>query len=149
MASQTPPVPVAPVAGAETDGYAVTFEWEPVSDARHFRVEWADTETFDGETATAHVQNTHALTLYETLPSDGRAYFWRVQADRAGGWTAWSAPQWFVSGAEEVQAAASPVPGARAAAAAAPEGAIAFMRFIWVWLIASVLLTALLLAVLF
>ena len=157
MATLSPPVPVAPVSGAQTDGYATTFEWEPVSDAKNFRIELADTETFDGDTFSAEVQNTHALTLYEMLPSDGRKYFWRVQANRGGGWTDWSAPQWFISATEAVLAAAPSVAPAAALAgggtlAGATEpvatgGSINYSGFLWGWLIVVVVVTVFLLVV--
>lgn len=110
------PLPLAPREGDLVDGAAVTFEWTPLPEARAYRLQVARDDAFAHLLLDAPLAATPVATLYDLLPHRTPVY-WRVRAETAEGWQAWS-PAVRVGGAPEAAA-----PTARVAAPARPPAA--------------------------
>ena len=110
------PCPTQPVAGRPTDTDTPVFDWTPVPDATHYRVQIASTEAFE----TVHYDETtdygDAVPLGPVLPDDVTTAYWRVRAEGAEeSRSDWSAPACFARpsaemGAEEETSETAPVP---------------------------------------
>ncbi len=97
---------VKPENGASVNAAYATFEWKQLKGADGYRFELAEDATFSNITVDASVGETTSLTLFESIPADGRLRYARVKALENGQTIAISATTTFrpVSGAavEEV-----------------------------------------------
>lgn len=82
--TSSPDLIVKPVDGASVDAAYATFEWKRVEGADGYRFELAEDETFAHVTVDASVGETTSLTLFESVPADGRLRYARVKALESG-----------------------------------------------------------------
>jgi hypothetical protein len=82
------PRPLAPLHAAIVDGAHFTLAWEPVEDARRYRVQIARTPSFDTTVFERDVAgDAVALALWYAHPGDDESFFWRVLAEDEVGWS--------------------------------------------------------------
>jgi hypothetical protein len=97
----TPPVPLAPVTLAPTDGFSGfqltggMLSWSSSSGATGYRVQVSTSPTFASYLRDTLVQGANSLTL-PTLSVNG-VYYWRVSAVNAAGPSAPTATRWFTT----------------------------------------------------
>lgn len=89
------PSPVDPQDGSITDGFATTFEWEPVEGATGYRLQVAQDTAFEDLKFDADLGRAQSITLYDLLPLDGPELRWRVEARRKDEAATWSPPARF------------------------------------------------------
>lgn len=86
-AALPPPEPSTPIDDALVDGAAVTLLWHPVPGASAYGVQAADDAAFQHLRLDTSVGESLSVTVYETFPTNGARFFWRVRglADGAEG----------------------------------------------------------------
>lgn len=94
-----------PIDNAPVDGSAAIFAWETVPGALDYRLQIAADDDFEEPVCSVETGETTALTLYEMLPEDGSAHYWRVQAKTPKGWQDWSQPASFKASTAQAAAA--------------------------------------------
>jgi len=94
-----------PIDDAPVDGSAAIFAWETVPGALDYRLQIAADADFEQPVCTIETGETTALTLYEMLPENGAAHYWRVQAKTSAGWQDWSQPASFKAATTQTAAA--------------------------------------------
>lgn len=112
------PYPTHPVAGRPVESDAPTFDWTPVPDATHYRVQIADSEAFESIYYDETTARQTALSLNDVLPDDAATACWRVRAETDDSKpSSWSDPAHFARSAPEratdaaaVRVDAPPVP---------------------------------------
>jgi len=96
-----PPEIVAPTDAIAVNGQKVTFAWEPSREADRYRLQIAETATFDELVLDEEVGNETAVTVGNQLPTDGQTFFWRVVAGSYAGWGEPSSIESFTASTEE------------------------------------------------
>jgi len=110
------PCPTQPVAGRPIDTDTPVFDWTPIPDATHYRIQIASTEAFETIHYDENTEYGEAVPLEPALPDDVTTVCWRVRAEGAeGAQSDWSAPAHFaLPSADPAPAAetseAAPVP---------------------------------------
>lgn len=108
------PCPTQPVASRPVDSDTPVFDWTPVPDAVHYRIQIASTEAFDSIHYDETAGRESAISLGSVLPDKVRVPCWRVRAEGEAAVSDWSAPAHFaVSSADQeepLRVDASPVP---------------------------------------
>lgn len=112
------PCPTQPVAGRSVDTAAPVFDWLPVPDATHYRVQIASTEAFESVHYDDVTERGTTLPIGSVLPADVTTAYWRVRAEAGeDARSPWSDPAHFAvptAGREAEDAAlrvdAPPVP---------------------------------------
>lgn len=90
------PYPTYPVAGRPVDSDTPTFDWTPVPDATHYRVQIAETEAFTSIYYDETMERGTSLPLGSVLPDDTTTACWRVRAEAANSRTSpWSSAAHF------------------------------------------------------
>lgn len=69
---------VAPRREMVVDGQSVTFEWQPVPDARSHRLEVAADSQFDQVLLEVDVTGRDSITLLDSFGTEGDTYYWRI-----------------------------------------------------------------------
>lgn len=102
MASENTSSPslFAPVDAVSVDGSEVTFAWSSLEEAEAYRLQVAETASFDSLVLDADVGSETAVTVGNQLPTDGQTLFWRVLVKTDGEWNRKSAVEAFVATAE-------------------------------------------------
>lgn len=97
------PCPTQPVAGRPVDSDTPVFDWTPVPDAAHYRIQIASTEAFDSIHYDETAGRGSAISLRSVLPDEVTAPCWRVRAEgEEDAVSDWSDPAHFaVSSAEQ------------------------------------------------
>lgn len=99
------PCPTRPVAGRPAETDSPVFDWTPVPDATHYRVQVASTEAFDTIHYDDAMERGAALPLGSVLPGEGTTVYWRVRAKaEEDERSAWSEPAHFAIPAAEQEA---------------------------------------------
>lgn len=75
------PCPIQPVAVHTVDPNSWTFDWTPVPDATHYRVQVADTETFESVRHDETTGRPTSIPLGSVLPDGTALAHWRVRAE--------------------------------------------------------------------
>lgn len=85
------PTPTQPVASQAVESTEPVFDWTPVPDADHYRLQIAATEAFDTLYHDEPVERPASISLEAILPENTGSVCWRVRAERAeGAASSWS-----------------------------------------------------------
>jgi hypothetical protein len=88
-----PPVPLQPESNPDVpvDASAVPFSWEGIPEASGYQLQVAPTKHFDDPSIDLTVDQTTSVTLYDLLPPEKAAFYWRVRSlfrvARPGPWS--------------------------------------------------------------
>lgn len=100
-ATKPVPIPTHPVAQQSVDSEAPEFDWTPVPDVDHYRLQIAETEEFDNIYYDETVDRTSQLPLDSVLPVGAISGCWRVRAETSEWASPWSDPARFSIGSAE------------------------------------------------
>ncbi|MFO8099540.1 MAG: DNA-binding protein [Salinibacter sp.] len=80
------PYPTRPVAGRKVDGSSVTFDWTPLPDVSHYRLQLAGSEAFAEPYLDETAERPATVDLSTVLPEGAETIYWRVRAAEADQW---------------------------------------------------------------
>ena len=86
---------LSPAANSNQTGTAITFSWEPVSNATHYNLQIVDVRS---DTIKVDItQSSTGYTRSDFVPADAKQYRWRVRAGDGTKWGSWSAYRDFIN----------------------------------------------------
>ena len=104
------PCPTQPVAGRPVETDTPVFDWTPVPDAPHYRVQIASTDAFEAVHYDETMDRGTAVPLETVLPEEAATACWRVRAEGpAEARSDWSAPARFALPSADLASAAGTV----------------------------------------
>lgn len=89
-ATKPVPAPTHPVAQQSVDTEAPEFQWTPVPDVDHYRVQIADSDDFDSIYYDEAVDLETSIPLESILPTGTTTAVWRVRAETSDWTSPWS-----------------------------------------------------------
>ena len=96
------PVLLHPRHSHVADGAHLSLQWEPVPNARRYKVEVASDELFDEILFEQDLPSwATTLVVWRPLPEDGRTLYWRARAGDDEGWSVGGHVESFISGRAE------------------------------------------------